>query len=167
MRYHVTVDGQTIVVELVERGGRTFAVADGREVEVELHPIRTGAYSLLIGTRSAPVIASGANDDLTLTFGAETWRCSVQDEREALAAAAIGARTGGRGGGLVRAVMPGIVREVLVRPGDRVRKGMPLLILEAMKMQNEVRADGDGTVREVHAKAGVAVARGDVLVAVG
>ena len=63
----------------------------------------------------------------------------------------------------MRAVMPGIVREVLVRPGDAVHRGTPLLILEAMKMQNEVRAEVDGVVDVVHARAGNAVAKGDLL----
>ena len=110
------------------------------------------------------VVASGANDDLSLTLGAETWHCTVHDEREALAAAALGGRAGRRAGGVIRAVMPGIVREVLVAPGTTVARGMPLVILEAMKMQNEVRADADGTLSEVHVKAGTAVAKGDALV---
>lgn len=167
MKYVVTIDGRTSHVELVERGGKTFVVRDGAEVPVELVAIRSGAYSLLLGTRSLPVVASGANDDLTLTIGSETWRASVQDEREALAAAALGEKAGRKGGGVVRAVMPGIVREVLVAPGTAVARGTPLLILEAMKMQNEVRADADGTVADVHVRPGVAVAKGDPLVTLG
>jgi biotin carboxyl carrier protein len=167
MKYHVTVDGEDVTVDLVERAGRTFVLREGAEVPVELVVVRNGAYSLLLGVESLPVVASGPNDDLTLTLGSETWRATVQDEREALAAAAIGARSGRGGGGLVRAVMPGIVREVMVRPGDTIVRGTPLLILEAMKMQNEVRADADGTVAELHVKAGTAVAKGDALVTLG
>lgn len=164
MKYRVTVDGESETVELVERAGRTFAVRDGAEVPVELVAVRSGAYSLLVGFESLPVVASGPNDDLTLTLGSETWRATVQDEREALAAAALGDKAGRKGGGVLRAVMPGIVRELLVEPGRAVARGTPLLILEAMKMQNEVRADADGTVAAVHVKPGVAVAKGDPLV---
>jgi biotin carboxyl carrier protein len=167
MKYRVTADGEDSIVELIERGGRTFVVRGGAEVPAELVVVRNGAYSLLLGVESLPVVASGANDDLTLTLGSETWRTSVQDEREALAAAAMGGNSGRRGGGLVRAVMPGIVREVMVRAGDPIVRGTPLLILEAMKMQNEVRADADGTVAEIHVKAGTAVAKGDPLVTLG
>ena len=60
--------------------------------------------------------------------------------------------------------MPGIVREVLVVPGQRVVRGTPLLILEAMKMQNEVRAEASGIVEAVHVTPGMAVAKGDRLV---
>lgn len=164
MRYHVTLDGERTTVEVVERDGRTFVVDDGVERPVELVAVQgTSAYSLLIDLRSLPVVAAGPNDDLVLQLGAETWRAAVVDEREALAEAALGdART--RRGGVIRSQMPGIVREVRVRPGDAVVRGQALCILEAMKMQNEIRAEGDGTVAEVHAVAGTAVAKGDPLV---
>jgi biotin carboxyl carrier protein len=167
VKYQVTLDGETVAVELVERGGRTFVVRDGGEVPVDLVAVRNGAFSLLLGTESLPIVASGPNDELLLTLGSETWRASVQDEREALAAAAMGAKAGRRGGGVLRAVMPGIVRELLVARGAVVTRGTPLLILEAMKMQNEVRADADGTIVEVHVRAGIAVAKGDALVTLG
>lgn len=168
MKYLVTLDGETTAVELVEREGRTFVVAEGREVPAELARIRNGAWSLLLGGRSLVVVASAAvESEVTLTVGAETWRASVLDEREAQAADAAGGRAARRGGGVQRAVMPGIVREVLVAEGADVVRGAPLLILEAMKMQNEVRADAPGRVASVHVRAGVAVAKGDPLVTLG
>jgi biotin carboxyl carrier protein len=160
----VTVDGQTLEVDLVERAGRLFVIRDGTEIPVELAVVRNGAASLLIGRQSVPVVASGPNEDLTLTLGSETWRCSVVDEREAQAAAALGAKGARHSSGVVRAVMPGIVREILVRPGQEVRRGDALLILEAMKMQNEVRAEVPGRVSEIHVLTSVAVAKGDALV---
>jgi biotin carboxyl carrier protein len=60
--------------------------------------------------------------------------------------------------------MPGIVREVLVAEGDEVAAKAPLLVLEAMKMQNEVRADRPGCVAKIHAGPGTTVAKGDALV---
>ena len=167
MKYHVTVGGEALVVELIERGGSTFVVRDGTEVPVDLAAVRSGAYSLLLGAQSLAVVASGPAGEMMLELDSETWRATVQDEREALAAAALGTKAGRKGGGVLRAVMPGIVREVLVEPGSHVTRGRPLLILEAMKMQNEVRADADGVVAQVHAKAGTAVAKGDPLVTLG
>ena len=168
MKYHVTVDGEAVLVEIVERAGQTFVVDDGREIPVDLASLRDGgAWSLLVDTRSYPIVAAGPSGDLTLTVAGETWHCTVQDEREALLAAAVGTRTGRRSGGVLRSVMPGIVREVHATPGATVRRGDPLLILEAMKMQNEIRADADGVVAEVHVKAGTAVAKGDPLVTLG
>jgi len=168
VKYFVTLDGERVEVDLVERDGRTVVLRDGEEVPVDLAPVRdSGSYALLLGVQSVPVVASGPSDDLFLVVGSETWRASVVDEREALLAESLGAAGGRRGGGVVRSVMPGIVREVRVAPGDAVTKGQPLLILEAMKMQNEVRADADGTVSAVHVTAGTAVAKGDSLVTLG
>ena len=167
MKYRVTLDGEPHEVELVEHDGRTWVRRDGAEVPVEMAPIRdASAYSMRIGTDSIRVVASGPNDDLLLTLVSETWHATVVDEREALLAAALGVRSG-RTGGAVRSVMPGIVREIRVAAGDTVTKGQPLCILEAMKMQNEVRADADGTVSEVHVAVGAAVAKGDLLVTLG
>jgi biotin carboxyl carrier protein len=202
MKYVVTLDGEKVEVDLVEREGRLYAFVDGVLLDptnldalnaapaaagpasaapagktartgdpdptggapVELVPVRdTGSYSLLLGYRSIPVVAHGPNDELVLTLGAETWKARVEDEREALLAAALGDR-GRSGGGTLKAVMPGIVREVRVAAGDAVRKGQALLILEAMKMQNEIRADADGVVAELHVAAGTAVAKGTPLV---
>ena len=65
--------------------------------------------------------------------------------------------------GSLTAPMPGLVRDVTVAPGDRVRFGQPLLVLEAMKMEHPVRAPHDGTVTEVRVAVGTQVAAGDVL----
>ena len=61
-------------------------------------------------------------------------------------------------------VMPGVVKEVRVKAGDRVAAHAPLLVLEAMKMENEVRADRDATVTKVHVSPGQAVEKGAPLV---
>ncbi len=180
MKYHVDLDGERVVIELFDENGDTFArllpAADdenggegnaaepGEAVRVELCPIRgSGSYSLLIGNESLPLVASGGNDELVLILGSETWEAAVRDDREA-AAEAVGGAGGGRGSGVVRAVMPGIVRELRVAVGDEVEDGQALLILEAMKMQNEIRADHAGTVAELHVDAGTAVAKGDSLI---
>ena len=164
MKYLVTLDGETTTVEIVDRGGRTFVVADGREIPAELARVRNGAWSLLLGARSLMVVAAHGDGEASLTIGSETWQAAVLDEREAQAANAADGRQSRRGGGVQRAVMPGIVREVLVAAGAEVVRGTPLLILEAMKMQNEVRADAPGRVAHVHVAAGTAVAKGDALV---
>ncbi len=172
MKYVVQIDGEELCVEVIERAGVTYAVhpelADGAETPVELVAVRdNGSYSLLVGAHSLPVVASGASDDLTLILGSETWHCAVLDEREALARAAEGAAGARAGGGVIRSVMPGIVRDVRVAVGDAVQRGTPLLILEAMKMENEIRADAEGTVATVHVTPGTAVAKGDALITLG
>ena len=65
---------------------------------------------------------------------------------------------------VIKAVMPGMVVKVLVKEGDQVKKGDALLILEAMKMENQVKSPGEGVVKSVKVKAGQAVESGDILV---
>jgi glutaconyl-CoA/methylmalonyl-CoA decarboxylase subunit gamma len=60
--------------------------------------------------------------------------------------------------------MPGKVVRVLVRPGDAVRARQPLVVVEAMKMENELRAGRDGTIAEIHAKEGSSVDAGALLI---
>ncbi|HHW43001.1 biotin/lipoyl-binding protein [Desulfofundulus thermobenzoicus] len=71
------------------------------------------------------------------------------------------------GAGAVTAPMPGNINAVKVKPGDQVKAGDPLVVLEAMKMENEITAPVAGTVEEVRVKAGQTVNNGDVLVVIG
>jgi biotin carboxyl carrier protein len=77
----------------------------------------------------------------------------------------VGASTIGAASGDVRAMIPGRVVSVSVAAGDTVRTGQPLLVVEAMKMQNEVRAPSDGVVGRVAVGIGDSVEQGDILVA--
>ncbi|MBI4879242.1 MAG: hypothetical protein HY812_06230 [Planctomycetes bacterium] len=90
------------------------------------------------------------------------YQVEVEDERERIGRA-IGSG-GASGGGVVESVMPGIVRRVEVAPGSRVKTGDRLLILEAMKMENEICAEMDGVVEKVHVADGQTVEGGAPLV---
>ena len=67
-------------------------------------------------------------------------------------------------GGTIAAPMPGTVLQVAVSVGDNVTKGQTLLVLEAMKMENEIMAPADGVVQEVNVTQGVSVNAGDILI---
>ena len=67
----------------------------------------------------------------------------------------------------IKAPMPGLVINVLVKPGDQVKKGDPILVLEAMKMENVIKAPGDAVVSAVPAEKGRAVEKGQLLVSFG
>ncbi|MGG2466720.1 biotin/lipoyl-containing protein [Paraclostridium bifermentans] len=71
------------------------------------------------------------------------------------------------GGGTISAPMPGTINDVRVKVGDSVKKGQVLLILEAMKMENEIMASSDGTVKSVDVSKGASVSVGDALITIG
>ena len=163
MKYSVRVNGRTVSVEVEEKGGPPLVRVDGREVEADLRPIRgAGAWTLRAGDRSRCVVVAGSNGQETVTLGGRVFRVEVEDEREAAAHAVRPAHA--EGPRVLRSAMPGIVREILVAEGAEVEGKAPLLVLEAMKMQNEVRADRAGKVVRLHVAAGSTVVRGDPLV---
>jgi biotin carboxyl carrier protein len=166
MRFVVTQGSETLAVEVEEDGGR-YRVRLGEEwVDVDARPLGAGgSWSLLIDAASyvADVLEPGRGE-LAVTVGGETYRLQVE-EADARRARRAGTGGGASGQRLV-APMPGRVVAVHVRPGDRVEPGAPLVVLEAMKMENEFRATGGGVVAEVAVASGQAVNAGDLLVVV-
>jgi biotin carboxyl carrier protein len=100
-----------------------------------------------------------------LSFHDREVRVPIEDERGRMARLATGGAAGAGGGdGKIKSVMPGVVKELLVAPEEAVQAGQALLILEAMKMENEIRAPRDGTVGTIHVDAGQAVEKGALLI---
>ena len=150
-------DGERIrSVELTSEGAATWRVSvDGVEFLIAAEPFDGGRLRLV-----TPEGASMA--EVTMVGSRRFVRLGNLDfvfERE------IGVRRGGgpQTGGL-EAPMPGVVTRVLVARGDEVRKGQPLVVLEAMKMEHQIRAPRDGRVRQVNAQPGQMVAGGATLV---
>ncbi len=153
-RYTLIVDGTTYEVEIngdtVTVAGRAFAVSvDGQSVHVN-----GASYTVEIGSGQAVV------DGIAHT---------VQQVEAEQAETGNGAKTAGRAArpsdsaGAVKAIMPGKVLRVLVQQGQTVSEGDVLLILEAMKMENELRAPKSGAVKALHARNGLDVEMGQVL----
>ena len=119
------------------------------------------AYSLIIDGRSVDIGVEEHGDRLDLLIGGGRYPVEVLGEREWLARSIQGDSVEGER--TVTANMTGIVRDVLVAPGDAVTVGQTLFILEAMKMENEVKAQVDGTVGRVVVEQGVTVSIGDLV----
>jgi len=159
-KLRVTIDGSTFLIEIDPRqhGSERTVRVDGVERRVSLVPTRPEVAAwILVDGRSHEV---GVDADLTLLRDAAgLHRIEVRD-----LGAPVGRPTSGDG--RVKAPIPGLVARVLVGPGAHVTAGQPLLILEAMKMENPIGSPRAGTVREVRVKAGQRVALGELLVEV-
>ena len=158
MRYEVRIAGRSRQVD-VDGHGR-FLV-DGEAVAAEaVETVRGRQWTVTIAGRPHEVTVL-TRDPLRLLIGGREIAASATDER-ALAAAR-GTRTSGALRHVIRAPMPGLLKTVHVSEGDLVEQGAALVVLEAMKMENELRAPARGRVVKLVARAGSKVEGGAVL----
>ncbi len=163
MKYFVTIGSRSHEVELIERLGELRISVDGEPMDLNYDEAdHLGQVVLLHEGQSYAVSVEGDGETVGVTLAGHHYAMELEDERER--AAHLAERAASKGGGVIKAVMPGVVVEILVAVGESVTEGQPILILEAMKMQNEIIAPADGVVKAFHANAGVAVAAGDKLV---
>ncbi|MBM3984232.1 MAG: acetyl-CoA carboxylase biotin carboxyl carrier protein subunit [Planctomycetes bacterium] len=164
MKHHVLIEGRHHEVEIVREGDGWSIRGAGQALHCDIGTLADGhAYSLVLGGRSIDVaVEERGGGELGLLIGGRRYAATVLGEREWIARSIKGDTHEGERA--VRAVMTGIVREVLVQPGDAVQPGQTLFILEAMKMENEVKAGVAGKVARVTAAAGATVTQGDVIV---
>jgi biotin carboxyl carrier protein len=163
MRYYVTVDGQTFEVDL----SGDSPLVDGEPIAAELtRTPGTPTIHLLANGRSHTLVASRRNrHGWDLHLDGERYAAEVVDERTRAIQSMTGQSQASKGPKPVRAPMPGLVVRVSVSPGERVQAGQSVVIIEAMKMENDLKAEGAGVVESVAAVAGQAVEKGMVLVA--
>ena len=163
MKYFVTVAGKEMVVEL-----------DGERVTVDGATIASAHLNTLPGTPIKHLVLDGASHALAMdAVGRGQWavgylgeqhELEVVDERTRHIRSLTGAGQKGSGPTTLKAPMPGLVVRVAVEEGAKVEAGAPLVVLEAMKMENELRATAAGVVKGVKVKGGQAVEKGQVLV---
>jgi biotin carboxyl carrier protein len=164
MKYFITIRGESFEVDLgVTRDGTTPASHDGVDHRLDLHPVDgLERCAVAVDGRVHDVLLGEDARGMHVTLDGVRHDVGIEDERER--AAHLTARPAASGPVTVKSAMPGILRAILVKVGDAVAAGAPLAILEAMKMENEIRADHAGVVREIKVQAGVAVDGGADLI---
>lgn len=168
MRYTATIGNQTFTINIEETPNGQAVFSDGQPLIVDLQQVTPPwLYSLLINSRSFEVFAEKVQDGYRIVIGGEMYFVQVASERESRLAKVARPVTRPSGEIAARAPMPGIVVAVPVAPGDMVDAGQGLVILEAMKMENEIRAPQAGTIRTVHVSPGQKVEQGQILVVIG
>lgn len=162
MKYHVTLRSRTYVID-VDGGAVTV---DGERLESHWAAVPgTPLTHLLLGKESWTV-ACQPLDGRRWALGAagERFEAEVQDDRSKQIEALTGQGRKVVAGGVVQAPMPGRVVRVEVVRGQAVEVGQGLVVVEAMKMENELRAPSPGVVEQIHVKAGDRVEKGAALV---
>jgi biotin carboxyl carrier protein len=138
-----------------------LASIDGREISLDARRVATGTYSIADGTRMREVSVVRREQGSLASTGDHEVSVQLIDRRRYRAG---GGGAGATGARQIKAVMPGKVVTLLVAVGDHVEVDQPVLVLEAMKMENDVRSPGAGTVKEILVVAGQAVETGELMV---
>lgn len=155
----------------------------GEDVPVEVNQQQNGAVAAVVGGRTLEVDSVGADACTAMRVGADVFDVWMEDAPPAVGVVARGGRfyvrvesersraqstTKGaaHGNGTVTSPMPGRVLKLLVAEGDAVTAGTALVVVEAMKMENEIAVARDGTVRRIHVTPGQTVDSGALLVEV-
>ena len=163
MKFAVTLGDATQMIEVSGAGGR-FRVTIGEQVwDVDARLSPQGISSLLIDGSSYVADVKDEDGFFSVDVQGESYDVRVEEETRHIIRTRGGVAGGGHGSQIVKAPMPGKVSHVSVREGDAVNAGDPLLVIEAMKMENEFKARASGTVKEVRVAAGQAVNPGDIL----
>jgi len=159
MRYRATVGGRPFFVERTATG----VSIDGRDLAFDPDRLGPGEVLLRFGTRTHHVSGERIDGGWAIRVSGKSIFVELEDERTHALRELTWGGTEGTGCNL-RAPMPGRVIKILAEAGQTVTAGDGLMVIEAMKMENELRAEGPGIIAAVEVSAGDAVDRDDLLV---
>jgi len=164
MIYHVTVDGTEYRLQLDRAAAGWDCVLDGREVQMDAVLAQPDVLSILIEGKAYEIRRERVEADLRIWVGGRSYAAEVRDPRS-LRGRKAGADHG-KGARHLVAPMPGKVVRFLVGENSPVEAGQGVVVVEAMKMQNEIKSPKKGVVLKLAVVEGAAVNAGDVLVIV-
>ena len=166
MKYVATIGHDAHEVEVSGADGRYRVTVGETEWDVDARSTMPGIYSILIGGVSYVADVVDRDGACVVEVGGEQYEITVEEQTRHIIRTRGGAGAGA-GSRTLTAPLPGKISRVAVQPGDAVSAGDILLVIEAMKMENEFRAAAAGTVADVRVAAGQAVNAGDVLIVMG
>ena len=164
MKFTANVDGERVEIEVSESGTATMeAAVAGCKYAFAVAPVEPGVYWFNWNNRSIEIAVTPDGDHYAVSIGHRRIFVEIVEPRTALRKAA---QQGKAGIVELRAPMPGKVVRVLVSEGAAVQAHQGILIVEAMKMQNEIKSPKKGTVKRLAVNEGMAVNSGDLLASV-
>lgn len=161
MIYEVTIAGKAHKVELARAGTGWHCKLDGRELPLDISSTRNGVLSILINGKSYEVKQETTATESNIVVGNQRFEAIVRDPRSLRSRRS--ASAGEEGIKKVIASMPGKVVRILAPVGTAVEAGQGVLVIEAMKMQNEMKSPKKGTVKKINVAPGAPVEAGQVL----
>ncbi len=160
MKYNVKIGGKNYQLELGRDAARWSCRLDGLEVDVDAIPVQPAVLSLRVGHETYEVKCECTADHIQVWVRGECYAAEVRDPRSLRARTRAADHHGPR---KLTAPMSGKIVRVLTREGCEVAAGAGVVVVEAMKMQNEIKSPKKGTVQKILVNEGTAVNAGDVL----
>lgn len=160
MTYEVSIDGRDYRLDLDQIEGRWLCRLDGREIDVDAVLARPNVLSLRIGNTAYEVKCERVANDVHIWVGSRRFAPKVRDPRSLRSRVRTVDEHGPK---KLTAPMPGKIVRILLAQGADVEAGAGVLVVEAMKMQNEVKSPKKGTIQKILVAEGAAVNAGDVL----
>ena len=164
MKYITTIEDKQFTVEILDD---KHVSVDGKVYEIDFESVSgQPVYSLIVDGRSHESYIYQGDDNWQVLMRGRLYPVQVEDEREKRLRAAAGGGVAETGEFHLRAPMPGLVVAIPVTEGQEVKKGQVILILESMKMQNELKAPRDGTIGRIRVRPGESVEQKQTLLSV-
>ena len=163
--YLVRVDGKEFEIKLERRADSYAVLVNGRKTDVVCHRLGESRSLLLIDDKSheVDVRANGYDNHKVVFMKGMEIPVEIEDYNLAQLRKTAGMSSRAAVARQLTAAMPGLVVQVKVQPGEKVRRGQPLLVLEAMKMENIIKAPDEATIKTVYVHDGKSVEKGDKL----
>lgn len=167
MKYYLKQNDEYLEMDIQGSNGKLNISRGGAFYDVDIIPLDERRYSVIINNRSFVVGAGSEKNAVRLLIDQNEWVIPVLSRQQRIESEILGSVEKESTEGEIRAPMPGMILRVEVAPGDTIEVGQPLLVIEAMKMENEIRSKVSGVVKEIHARSKQAVEKDDLLIKLG
>jgi biotin carboxyl carrier protein len=164
MKFTVVLHGREFSVDFDEAYGSRTLTIDGKSHALSLLRTEGGRVRFTLDDRPVDAFVSGSAPEVTVDVGPGPWTVEAEETRFAEVRRISGLADVEQRIANLKAPMPGLITRLLVAEGDSVQAGTPVLVMEAMKMENELRAGGSGTVEKIKVDLRQPVDQGQVLV---
>jgi acetyl/propionyl-CoA carboxylase alpha subunit len=149
MRYLVRIGEKKFAISGIDRG-KGLARIDGRLVRFDFRHVRGSLYSLLIDGSVFSAHLESDGDWEEIVCGPNILRAEIEDERATVLKRLARGEASSTGVVEIKAPMPGLVVRLPIQKGHAVKKGQSLIVIEAMKMENDIKSPADGVVSAIH-----------------
>lgn len=165
MKYVTSTGDESFEIEI---NGENDLLVNGQRMLIDFRSVvGQSVYSLIVNGKSYEALVQPTEEGLEVLLHGQLFQVSIEDERQRRLRQSTGSVTVRRGEFHIKAPMPGLIVTVHVREGQEIKTGERMIVLESMKMQNEISSPTDGTVRTLRIKSGDIVDQNQVLLTLG